>query len=155
FRLDPSGTEPDAHEVGTAKKLANYSRAIELDPNFAEPYIERALLSGGSLPERVAERRRSPARYLELRPNSARALMMFGIMQWTDGDRVAAERTLRRACELEPDFPWPYKVLGDIEMWRGDALRAADYYKQAISNDSARPSQYDYGMALLALGRYA
>lgn len=148
FRFDPSGDDAGTR-AGQAQQLINLDKAIELDPGFPEPYIERA----GRVTDR-AEARRMIDRYLTLRPDSARGHFRRGMAQLEDGDLAAAEQSFVHARELQPEFPAPYSGFGRLAMRRGNAQEAADYFKQATVNDATKPSHQFYGQALFALGQF-
>jgi serine/threonine protein kinase/TolB-like protein len=160
-RLDPSGEEADTNRVGREQALIYLDKAIALDPEFAEPYWERLLVLTDSFVGEAAadavtgaEIRRLLNRYLELRPDSAMGWTHFGNWQLSDGDLAAAEKSYRRARELNPDFPWPLSQLGHIAVRRGRLDEAADYLKQSTLDHRARPSHRYYGLVLLNLKRF-
>jgi len=156
-RLDPSGEHADTHRAGQEQALIYLDKATALDPNFAEPYIERTFFVGAGLSPDAAreETHRLIKKYLELCPDSAYGWTILGAVQWSeDHDLVAGEASLQHARELEPDFPWPLSQLGHIAVRRGRLDEAADYFKQSTMVDHSRPSHSYYGAVLLNLKRF-
>ncbi len=118
-----------------------FSRAIELDPDFAAAYAARAVgrfIGSGWAPDRDAEIervRRDIERALELNPELPLAHAAMGLLEvWhRSGDLAAGERSLRRALELDPNLVDGYSWLASI-LWRqgredaaGELLRRAEH----------------------------
>ena len=82
--------------------LAFYRKAIELDPNFALPYLGIADLYAFTHETKVAED--SLAKAIELDPTLHEAYATRGFLQmFHHWDWAGAERSLRRAIELAPN----------------------------------------------------
>ena len=82
--------------------LAFYRQAIELDPNFALPYLGIADLYAFSYETKLAED--ALAKATELDPTLHEAYATRGFLQmFHRWDWVGAERSLRRAIELAPN----------------------------------------------------
>jgi TolB-like protein len=118
-----------------------FSRAIELDPDFAAAYAARAVgrfIGSGWAPDRDAEIervRRDIERALELNPELPLAHAAMGLLEAShrSGDLAAGERSLRRALELDPNLVDGYSWLANI-LWRqgredaaGELLRRAEH----------------------------
>jgi len=145
---DPSGDDSGT-QAGVEQALMYLDKAIALDPTFAEPYIQRALLTSWT------EARPFLERYLQLQPRSSQGWTMLGMAQESERDLAAAEKSFRHAHELDPEYPWPVSRLGVLAARRGHLEEAADYLKQSTINDHSKPSHVLYAAVLMDLKRYA
>jgi TolB-like protein/class 3 adenylate cyclase/Tfp pilus assembly protein PilF len=116
-----------SHNHELAASLADFRRAIELNPSYplAHHWLSLALSSLGRLEEAIPEHRRA----LELdplspTPHSAYALTLLNAHRLEEAEEMAA-----RANELAPELYFPLSVLGHIyeaQGRRGEALEAAE-----------------------------
>lgn len=115
----------DSHEGGVL-----ISRAVELDPQFAQAWGSKALMHSAQLPLIVstAERRRTLA---------------------------AADEAVSRAIELAPDLVDGYAARGYVEAERGNWSSAQRAYEQARSVGRVPEDRSAYGHFLIATGRLA
>ena len=94
------------------KAIAFYEQAIELDPNYALAYAGLAdayrtlpLAHGTPSKEGMPRARAAAEKALELDPNLAEAHVVLGWVGFMfDWDSAAAERHLKRAIEIAPNY---------------------------------------------------
>lgn len=102
YRLYLIGREKWMRREWNHDCLAFYRKAIELDPNFALPYLGIADLYAFTHETKVAED--SLAKAIELDPTLHEAYATRGFLQmFHHWDWAGAERSLRRAIELAPN----------------------------------------------------
>jgi tetratricopeptide (TPR) repeat protein len=93
---------------------------------------------------------------LTLRPDSMLAYLRRGEAYRRRGadDLSSALRDLRTAASLDPTAPGPHEGLGDVDMARGNPLRAVGHYHASVKLDerSARV-QYKKALALYRTGQ--
>jgi len=113
---------------------ADYSRALELDPN--DPFVLRRysiLLSYlGRLPESIAAARRAT----ELDPFSAPAWNVLGSNLSLSGENPAAREALRRALAINPAYIYALNSLGTVELLDRKPAQALATFQQ-MAPDSA------------------
>jgi serine/threonine-protein kinase len=112
-----------AVELETA--LAEFRRAVEIDPNYAlawsglaDTQVLRALF--GIVPARQSmnEAKAAAQRALQLDPNLAEAHNSLGLILFVyDWDRTAAEAELKRALELNPGYATGHHWYGHYLVW--------------------------------------
>lgn len=145
------GDEP---AVGVRKLLA----LLEKEPNGAEI----ALMAGESLQRSGRFDLSIPflARFLESGPESARAAWVhykLGVAHERCGAIAEAIPALRRAIELEPDFPTALNYLAYLQAERGERLEESlRMAKRAVALDQEQGAYVDtLGWVLFRLGRPA
>ena len=107
---------------GFRKARDHYRRAMEIDPDFALPYVGLANVLGSSATfglispaEAYAEARGLAERAIELDPDLAYAhTVLAGVDMYWNWDWPAAERGLRRAITLNPNLPNPHRMIAEI-----------------------------------------
>jgi len=99
----------------------HFRRAIELDPNYAAPYVGLAdsyvlLHTYGVilLDDFVENAEPAIDRGLQLDPEMGQAYTTRGWVLWQKGDWAAAEEDFRRAIELSPNYAQAYHWYGDL-----------------------------------------
>ena len=105
------------NQRGFPEVYTNLHRAIDLDPHFARPYVgllelvRREHLTGVKyLPE--DNERSYTQRLVELAPESAAAQCGEAGIAFFDWDFPAAERHVRRAIRIDPDYEFPHTTYG-------------------------------------------
>lgn len=96
--------------VETDKAIGYFQQAIELDPNYALPfvglaraYIPMALTSGVPSWEVIPKAKEAASRAVSIDPNLSEGQAMIGqINFWYDWDWQAAEKHLLQALDLDP-----------------------------------------------------
>ncbi len=148
------------------RSVQYFSKAIEADPAFAEPYAARAIsnaisiLHGG---EPDAETEFGMVRKaLELKPDLPEAHAALGLLHQSQSDFLDAEDAFRRAIDLNPNFSsarsWLASVLGQTRRFAEShsemmtALRT-DPLDPLVNANSAnvlsRTGKYDEAISLL------
>lgn len=121
------------------RALGFYSKAIDLDPKFADAYAGYARVavevwrnnSDQALPAPVARKRAYDAagKALELDPTNARAHTVLAFLQLSDGRHEEAIASGRRAVELNPNDAEARANLGMVLSYAGrqeEAIAAVD-----------------------------
>jgi serine/threonine-protein kinase len=129
------------------KAIELFDRAIAIDPNFAAAYAGLAdayciLTSHGYYsPTRGYEQARAAAyRALALDSESADAHQAVGLFELVMGwDLAAAERAMRRACELNPSNAYPSYVLGQLTTSLGRTDEAVAAIRRAQQVEPLSP----------------
>jgi TolB-like protein/Flp pilus assembly protein TadD len=129
--------------IGLTKAAQYNSRAIELDPNYAEAYAQLAMdhvflgvFWGEPVPQAFSKAKESAARALELGPNLSEAhyakswVSYFYEMDWR-----AAEREARTAIELKPSYAEPRSCLAWILVSLGRNNEALSEARKAVDLD--------------------
>ena len=110
----------------------NFSRAIDLKPDFADAYRMRGRVY-------VAQYSPEPAirdfnKFIELHPNDATALVERGLarLDKEKQDYSGAIADANRAVSLDPKLARAYNLRGVARRASGDSVRAIDDFTQAI-----------------------
>jgi len=120
-----------------ARALWIYLKAHELDLSDPRPLLRIAELHLGAEPERAV----AIFSYLaQQNEGSAAPLTGLGLAYMAQGDDVAAESALRRAVDLDPDFPAARNALGIVLEQRGAHKEARIHFELAIA---LQPSSYE------------
>ena len=120
-----------------ARSLWIYLKAHELDRSDPRPLLRIAGLHLGAEPERAVAIFSHLARQND---GSAAPLTGLGLAYVAQGDGAAAERVLRRAIDLDPDFPAARNALGIVLEQRAAHDEARDHFARAIA---LQPSSYE------------
>jgi TolB-like protein/Tfp pilus assembly protein PilF len=129
--------------------MARLDRAIELDPEFAEPYAERAvariLHSFHSLDAPVLDFEGAQAdidRALQLKPELGRAHAALGLLMLAREplNREAREAALRRALALDPNQVDAWNWLSTVLDEQGRSEEATVALAQALRLDPLAPA---------------
>jgi serine/threonine protein kinase/tetratricopeptide (TPR) repeat protein len=130
-----------------AKSLAQFEQAASLDPAYAVAHAAMAdcyfcmTAYGGEPPRYCGERARAAgerAVQLDDQLGEAHAILGF-IALYYDLDRSEAERLLRRALRLSPNFALGYVFQSVLQIGRGDADAAVSSARRAVELDPASP----------------
>ncbi len=106
-------------------------RALQLDPNLAEPHAIMSTLLGSDSPVAIAHRRRAAA----LDPLSGEGQHWLGGAHEASGEWAEASKAYRRAHELDPFWPFPVQVMVDNAILIGDRSGAELIIKRDLAND--------------------
>jgi len=124
-----------------AEALANFSQAIERDPNFAAAYGQatRCYLqrkaAGWSTgrDQEISETERLARLAIKHGKEDAVALSTAGMgLGFVVGDLESANSFIDRALVLNPNLAWAWMFSGWINAWRGESEVAIDRAKRAI-----------------------
>jgi TolB-like protein/Tfp pilus assembly protein PilF len=132
--------ELDKHTVdGAVNAWGHFSKAIEIDPNYAMAYVHKADALNRrediSMAERNEQRRELVARALELDPLSADALLHLALVQRFDNEADKVGPTLQRAIELNPSLADARVVYSQWLFRAGDKDGALEQAKIAADLD--------------------
>jgi Tfp pilus assembly protein PilF len=150
WKLRPHHINPDAQlavdlarraienpsQDGFNTAIADYKRALALDPKWAQPWAELAYAYAAASNARYidgstasVEARKAALRAIEIDPHLGKAV---AALAWTDSldfdEWPKAEERFRTALRLNPDD-------GAIHYWFGVHLRKKGRYKEAESHD--------------------
>ncbi|HEY0593403.1 MAG TPA: tetratricopeptide repeat protein, partial [Thermoanaerobaculia bacterium] len=117
-------------EEGFTRAVEHFTRAIELDPLYAQAYVGLAdcynLFNNYDLApatETAPKAKAAALKALEIDPESAEAYTSLALVQevW-DFDQIAADRSYRRAIELNPNYSTAHHWYGLflVQMGRSD-----------------------------------
>lgn len=130
--------------------IENFTRAIELDPNFADAYFSRGYAYWQQL-----EVERAIADYdeaIRLDPSVAQYFYFRGLVYY-DLDVEQAIADFSAAIELEADFADAYFYRGILRAGQGDNERAiADYNRVIELAPQFAPAYYSRGLAYFNQG---
>ena len=121
--------------------LAHFSRAIELDPNFAPAYGLAARCyaqrkSHSWVTDRkhdIAEAARLARRAVELGRDDAVALVTAGIsLAYVVGELDEGVDLIDRALTLNPNLAWAWLFSGWMRVWRGEPELAIERVERAM-----------------------
>ena len=124
--------------------IEDFTKAIELQPDYFQAYYERGLVHSDQLDERAAIEDFTQA--IELQPDYFPAYYNRGIVHRNQGDNKAAIEDFNQAIELQPDYFPAYYNRGIAYRNRGDNQRAIEDFTQAIE------LQPDYAIAYFNRG---
>lgn len=126
--------------------LADYGRALETDPAFAEAYLAK-----GNLWREKKEYKRAIYNYgqaLKLDRSMATAHHNRGVAHLATGELDLALRDFDQALELDPESARTYNSRGNLWEARGELKLAEMDYDRALRLDPEYPSPY-YNRSLL------
>jgi TolB-like protein/Tfp pilus assembly protein PilF len=143
-----------------AKSIDYFQRAIAIDPSYALAYAGLAdaysLNIIGANRERMAKSRDAGLKALSLDDNLAEAHASLGrILSVDDYDFVGAERELRRAIDLNPNYGIGHHFLGDLLSVMGRYDEAFTENRRAIELEPfSAVFNAGYGSSLMRARRY-
>jgi serine/threonine-protein kinase len=112
---------------------SDFTRAIELNPNLAIAYGNRATVLGAL--NRPTEGRAALEKALELDPLNALFNWRLGNVLLSQGDIEQATAYYRRAAAIEPSQPNAYAGLGDAAIMAGHLDEALLRYLEGLQQD--------------------
>jgi len=133
--------------------IVDFSRAIEIDPKYANAYFNRGVAKGkkGDLDGAIADYSRS----IELDPKYANAHFSRGNAKGKKGDLDGAFTDYSRAIELDPKYAMAYNNRGNAKGKQGDLDGAIADYSRAIELDPKHAYYYsNRGNAFQAKGMF-
>ena len=154
-------------EKGAGEALAEYQRAVELDPSFALAWAGLAqthvwdcgystAIGRAGFDDHLARAREAAARALAIEPNLPEALLARSRIQLNfDFDWNGADETVRTALALAPADPALVTAAGSLALARGDTTRAIELYRQAVALDPVNPAARSWlAFNLAVTGRF-
>ena len=152
-------------EKSAGDALAEYQRAVELDPSFALAwaglaethlwYCKYATQGGlAAFDAQLGRARESAAQALALEPNLPEALRVSADIQLRfDFDWKRGGETLRRALALAPADPAIITDTGTLALAKGDTAQGIALYRKAVALDPVNPAARSWLAFNLALTR--
>ncbi len=111
--------------------IAEYDRAIQAKPDYAEAYNDRgfAYYLKGNAERAIADFTRA----IELRPNYPKAYNSRGVVYMTNGYGSArAVADFDRAIALQPDFRYAYINRANARLFRHPGLALSDFHRTGM-----------------------
>jgi TolB-like protein/Tfp pilus assembly protein PilF len=152
-------------EKGHTQALAEYQKAVELDPKFALAWAGLAEAHlwmcdfGGEIGRarfdtHLTSAREATAGALGLERNLPEALRARAHIQLNyDFDWKGADNSLQTALHLAPADPALLIAAGNLQLARGDVTQALELYRRAIALDPVNPQARSYLAFNLAVAR--
>jgi len=131
--------------------IADYSKAVELDPRLANAYNSRGLAERykGKWDDAIADHSKA----LELDPQLASAYNNRGYAKQGKGDLAGASADYSQAIAINPAFCVAYNNRGNLKKDQGDLDGAiADYTKNIECDSKYAPAYNNRGKAEMAKG---
>ena len=155
--------DPRANREVFDQAVALFRRAIELDPNYAEPYAGLAMAhnldshnrwTGATDALDVAEH--FAAQAIEKGPNEPFVHFVAAVVATWKGKFERAKEEADAALALNPNYAGAYSARGLIEIYSGHPLAAIPFLERAMRLDpvSTQLFMHFLGSAHLAAGRY-
>ncbi len=150
-------------EPGLRKSLDFYNRVLLLDPGYARAYAGVAdvwcrLADDWVAPDDAYPRAKAAAtRALRIDPDGAEALTSLGkVLGWYEWDFAAAERELRRAVKVAPNYAEAHWALGSLLPTVGLLGEGIEELRQTLTLDPLDPGYTRWlSRFLLYAGDYA
>jgi DNA-binding winged helix-turn-helix (wHTH) protein/TolB-like protein/Tfp pilus assembly protein PilF len=140
------------HDWDWVQGEAEFRRAIELDPNDAAAHFQYAVMLQWC--RRFAEARAEHAKARELDPLSLVIYVTSAAPEMFSGDYRRAEKILRAALELDPNFEFAHDNLAFLMLVKGDVPAAVAQY-EATAARFHKSVYAELGYAYGAAGRTA
>jgi Flp pilus assembly protein TadD len=152
-------------EKGSNEAVAEYQKAVELDPGFAlawaglaEAHLFLCTFGGeigrASFEAHLASAREATARALALEANLPEALRARAQIQLNyDFDWKGAEDSLQAALRLAPADSMLFLAAGNVAHAKGDVAHATALYRNAVALDPVNPKARSYLAYYLAVTR--
>lgn len=121
-----------------ASGQAEFERAIQLNPSFAEAYHLKGIFL--ALRRRIPEAEESFARALELDPLSLVIRTHTAMVPYFSGSFADAESRLAAAIDMDPRFPEAHWVLGLTYDSQGNYKGALEEFQRAIDLGGENPT---------------
>ncbi len=133
--------------------LKAFDKAIEIDPNYAQAYLQRAYIynDGGQYPESLRESDRA----IKLDPKLAMAFNSRGVARTGMRDYREGIKDFNKAIELDPKYASPYYNRSLANYGLKNYRQGVEDANKAIQLDPNTPySYYHRARSLAALGNY-
>lgn len=144
--------------------MAEYDRALALDPGYAQAWAGKSLAwtmefqnEWLGLPEAQAASMTCATCAVDNGPDDAYAHLSMAIANLIAGDVAGLKAEAERALALNPNFAGAYSAIGNSEIFLGNPRAAIPYFEIAIRLDAtlAPQTRHFMGLALLLAGDYA
>lgn len=126
---------------GQARAMADYSKAIDIEPRFAKAYLSRGseYTNQAKYVEAIADFNKA----VDLDPNDDAAILYRGLAFFASGQNDNAIADLDKAVALKPDDIVNYLRRGEVLFTMGQQERALGDFTKAIE---LSPTSETYGM---------
>lgn len=124
------------------KAIADYTEAVEASPAFAMCYNNRGMIF--DIWEQYDKAIADYSKSIELNNDSKATEYSYnnrGFAYFNIGDLKNAEKDLRKAIKLNPNYAMPYNNLGLVYSERKNYKEAARCYKKAIELDNDKEAK--------------
>lgn len=111
------------------KAIADFTKAIELDPNDASYYIRRG--KAYSEKDQHANAVADFSQAIKLKPNDETVYNLRGLSYIGKGDREAAAEDFKKAVQINPKYAWPYYRVAAIYAMGNNAAESCSWLKKA------------------------
>ena len=138
-------------------------RAIELDPNFAQPYAGLGMAHcldfqnhWTDMPDALDLAAHFATQAIEKGPNEPYAHYAAAVVETWKRNLVKAKSETERALALNPNYALAYGTRGLVEVYLGHPLAAIPFIERAIRLDPVFTQQYTHflGSAYLGADQY-
>ncbi len=130
--------------------IANYRKALELEPNDASTHYNLALTLKykGEAKQAVEEFETA----LRLKPKWADAHYGLGATRYDLGDQAAALKDLRTAVELDPANAGAHRMLAHIYSQQNNPTAAEGELRRALASKPSAEMYFELGLTEAQLG---
>lgn len=136
--------------------IAEYRKAIELEPNYPIAHLNIGLLLAKPERGRYAEAIQHYREALRLKPDLHETHIAMGNALLATGDRTGAIGHYREAVKLRPRSADGHYNLANALFADGKAAEAVEHFESALQHKPDHPqARKNYGTVLLQLGRRA
>ena len=151
------------HEGVDSKRtsLEYFNRAIQIDPQWAEPYAQLArsydwIAGTGGYPEFYSRAKVEALKAMRMDDSLAEAHVAFALALFSyDWDWSGAEREFQRALELNPNYSETHHTYSQLLMAAGKKNEAVAEILRAEELDPLLPAlRADVGMVYSCVGRH-
>ncbi len=118
-----------------AEALGAYNQSIQIDPQFAPPYLGRARIALLSEPEFFNEITRDLDKAIQIDPQMGEAYLELANIQFLENNWQDAQLNLEEAAIYLPDSPYISIATGKIALLQKDYAKAIEYAKLANQQD--------------------
>jgi TolB-like protein/Flp pilus assembly protein TadD len=142
------------------RSIEYFKKAIEIDPNYALAYAGLAdaysLNVAGANRERMAKAKEAALKAISLDDNLAEAHASLGRpLAVDDFDFAAAEREMRRAIDLNPNYGTAHEFLADLLSILGRYEEALPEHQRSLELEPLSAAFVAaYGRTLVRMGKY-
>lgn len=130
--------------------LDHYTRAIEIDPTFTQPYNQLGYCH--RFLERYGDARKAFATYIELLPGEANPLDSQAELLMKMGEYDASIESYEKALAIDPDFIASYVGIGNNYIFKGEGNEARKTFDR-LTAIAANPAQKRQALFWTAVSR--
>ncbi|MFT5451851.1 MAG: TolB-like protein/Tfp pilus assembly protein PilF [Enterobacterales bacterium] len=131
------------------KGTANYKKAIELNPNYADVYSWYA----NQLFDEPEKRLKLREKAVQLSPMSILANSNYAHELIDYGKLEEAEEVAKQMLIIDASHPFPYTIFGSIQQSKGNYAEASNYYKKTVEYSPGHTrAKFELASLLAAIG---